>query len=345
MARERSDAFEEFAAWCEGSSPLYARLAAAVADDPSLLELASLVPEGRSPPHLLLGGVHFLLLRGADAPLADYYPSVVEDARPPDAGLVPAFGTFVRERADQLRPILADRRTQTNAVGRSAALYPAFAFAFDRLDGPPAVIELGASAGLNLLWDRFTYDYDGRRVGAVDAPVVIECGLRGGEPPLPTDPPAVRSRIGIDLNALDPTDPTDADWLRALVWPEHADRRRRLNGALALAARAPPTVVEGDAIARLPELIDDVPADVPVCLFHTLFAYQLSAEGRERLSEQLRAIGADRELHWVASGGDGDRSEHAVGLLHGTVTDGDLAVTRLGAFEAHGRWLRWSPEA
>lgn len=269
---------------------------------------------------------------------------MVDDARPPDANLVPAFRSFISDHADRLRPVLTTRRTQTNAVGRSAALYPAFAHAFDRLDGPPALIELGASAGLNLLWDRYGYDYDGRRVGRPDAQLVIECGLRGGEPPLPADPPAVHSRVGIDVNVLDPTDLDDADWLRALVPPDHGDRRERLEGALEVAAADPPDVRAGDAVERLTELVGEVPPGVRICLVHTLFAYQLDADARERFRDRVRSLGAERELHWVASGGDGDRAEHAVGLQYGTVLDGELSVTRLGAFEAHGRWLRWAPE-
>jgi hypothetical protein len=344
MARDLPAAFEDFAAWCQGTSPLYAALAGAVADDSDLLAVAEAVPEGRSAPHLLFGGVHFLLLRGADAQLAAYYPSVTEDARPVDAGLEAAFRVFVDERAAELEPILTERRTQTNAVGRCAALYPAFAHAADRFSSPPAVLDLGASAGLNLLWDRYGYDYDGRRVGRSGSPVVLECGLRGGEPPLPDEPPAVASRVGLDLNPLDPTDPDDADWLRALVWPEHADRRERLNGALEVAAADPPDVVAGDAVERLPELLEGVPRGTAVCLVITLLLYQLPEAERERFRDRVRELGADRELHWIASGGDADRDRHATGLQYGWVEAGELRRTQLGAFEAHGRWLRWEPE-
>lgn len=285
--------------------------------------------------------MHFLLLRGHGSRLAAYYPSVVEQAREPDDASVPAFEAFVAEHEARLRPILTERRTQTNAVGRCAALYPAFAHVIDRLAAQSALIELGASAGLNFYWDRYAYDYDGTRVGVADSPVVIACGLRGSGPPLPADPPAVHSRVGLDLNPLDPSDPADADWLRALVWPEHAARRRRLDGALEIAAGDPPRVVAGDAVERLLQLVGDIPAGVPVCLFPTLFAYQLSEAARERLHDRLRTLGTERELYWVASAVRATRT--STPSASGTVMDGGLETTQLGAFEAHGRWLRWAP--
>lgn len=99
-------------------------------------------------------------------------------------------------------------------------------------------------------------------------------------------------------------------------------------------------MLAGDALDRLPGLVRDVSPAVPVCVYHTLFLYQLPEDDRERLRDQLCRLGSDRELHWVSSAGD-VADERALRLKHGVVRDGGLETERLGAFEQHGRWVRW----
>src|SRR5687767_7873946 len=144
---------------CRGSSPLYERLALAIAEDPELLALAAHAPPGQPAPNLLLAAAHWLLHGERGAAAARFYGSLTETPAPP-AGAAPAFRAFCLERADVIRDLLATRRVQTNEVGRCAYLYPAFGV-IARLAGgrPLGVIEVGASAGLNLLWDRYGYRY------------------------------------------------------------------------------------------------------------------------------------------------------------------------------------------
>lgn len=144
-----------------------------------------------------------------------------------------------------------------------------------------ALVEVGPSAGLNLLWDRYGYDYGAAgQWGDLDSPVRIESAVRAGNPPLPDETPPVASRVGIDLNPLDVTDPDDARWLRSLVWPEHDERHRVLANAIDAARRTPPDIREGDALELLPEVVAEIPDDRPVCVFDTQVRYQLSDEGR-----------------------------------------------------------------
>ncbi|MFB6224727.1 MAG: DUF2332 family protein [Haloarcula sp.] len=183
--------FRDLASWADDSSPLYAHLCRNAATDQDVRNLAATAPEGREAPHLLLAAVHYLLERNQDHRLAAYYPTLVAEPRDPDTDCFPAFREFCLNRADDIRPLLRSRRTQTNAVRRSAVLYPAIARVACDTEGKLALVELGPSAGLNLLFDRYRYDYDGRVVGHSESPVTIKSTVRSGDPPLPESPPAI----------------------------------------------------------------------------------------------------------------------------------------------------------
>jgi hypothetical protein len=360
MARDAyAEHFEGFADWCVGTSPLYERLARGVADDPQRQDLAAETPEGRSPAHLLLGAVHFLLLAGREHRLADYYPTVAEDptdpaesANPanPDEDAFDAFREFSLSNADEIRSIVTTRRTQTNSVRRCAALYPAFETvsrraAADPSDGterrPLALVEVGPSAGLNLLWDRYGYDYgDAGRCGTLDSAVRIESAVHAGNPPLPDDPPPVASRVGVDVNPLDVTDPADARWLKALVWPEHDERHRLLDAAVEVGRRSPPNLHEGDALDLLPEVVAEIPNDRPVCVFDTQVRYQLDEATRERFESVIAELAADRELYSVSGDRSADEYDHGIELTLRTPGENGEAE-RLGVYEQHGAWIAW----
>lgn len=341
------EAFESFADWCVGTSPLYERLARGVADDSALLDLAGVVPEGRSPPHLLLAAVHSLLLAGENHPLSTYYATCTKNPTSPTVSDPrPAFRGFCLGHEAELRTLLTTRRTQTNAVRRCAALLPAFEYVSRTAsDRPIALVELGPSAGLNLCWDRYGYDYgDAGQYGRTDSPVRVESTVRGDRsPPLSEELPPVTSRVGIDLHPLDVTDPDDARWLRALVWPEHGTRHELLEKAIAVARENPPELVAGDAIEMLPDVFAEIPSERPVCVFDTNVRYQLDEAGRERLRSILADIGSERELHVLS----GDRAavghEQGILLTHATF-DPDEQRSGLLVYQQHGEWVEWLAE-
>jgi hypothetical protein len=334
--------FRDLAEWATDSSPLYAHLCREAAEDSDILDIAATVPEGRQAPHLLLAAVHYLLDRHPDHRLAEYYPSISPESQAPDDGCFPAFHEFCLDHADAIRPLLRTRRTQTNAVRRSAVLYPAIAQVASAADGPLALVELGPSAGLNLLFDRYRYDYDGRVVGNSDSPVTIGSRVRRGDPPLPETPPAIRSRVGLDRNPLDVTDEADRDWLRALVWPEHEERRAVLDGALTVARDDPPELIEGDMLDDLPPVLDEIPSDVPVCVVNTLVLYQVPAELSEALTALLEAQMAERQLHWLTGRRDLSGGE-SVELDWKRWSGDGVKTTHLVDYEPHGAWLSWRP--
>lgn len=102
---------------CAGYAPLYERLASGIAGDAEVLALAAGAAPGQPAPNLLLGAIHYLLLRGADDPLARFYPSLAPSPAPP-AGAYPAFRAFCLDRRNEIGWLLSSRRVQTNEVGR-----------------------------------------------------------------------------------------------------------------------------------------------------------------------------------------------------------------------------------
>ena len=336
-----SHSFEQFASHVsQQACPLYARLSGAVAADPELLALASHARRGQPVPNLFFAAIHFLLLKGVQHPLSAFYPSV-SGVIERNADPYPTFRSFCLEHREEIRLLLATRLVQTNEVGRCACLLPAFALIAPRTQGQPlSLVEIGSSAGLNLLWDRYSYDYgEGRRYGALSSPVQIACTLRGNRlPPFPTVLPEVTWRLGIDLHPLSVSDPEAKLWLQALIWPENAQRAERLQQALHLTEQEPPSIMAGDALALLPSVLASVPQETTLCVFHSLTVNQFSREARERLTLLLAEWAAKRLLFRVSLESYGG----AEPLLELTTWRNDLATKQtLAVCDSHAQWLEW----
>src|ERR1700730_4136278 len=204
--RSTAENYLIFGREARGRSAAYESLSAAVAADDLILEFLGTLPPAKRQPNLLFAAARYLL----DAP--------------PDIG---TLRTLVQRNGAELSQVMRARRTQTNEPARCATLLPALA----ALSGPLALIEVGASAGLTLLFDRYSYDYDGHRIAgrAPDAPT-LHCAVRGPAP-LPARVPDIAWRAGLDLNPLDITRDDDVRWLSCLVWPGETGRRKRLAAA------------------------------------------------------------------------------------------------------------------
>ncbi len=331
-----------------GSSPLYERLALGVAEDGELLSLAASSRADQPAPNLLFAAVHLLLLNGTEHRLAAFYPSV-SDRGQAAGDPFPHFRRFCLEHRTEILGLLAERRVQTSVVERCGLLLPAFGVVARRSGGSPLhLVEVGASAGLSLLWDRYRFDYrTGQCCGSASSPVRLEIELRGDvAPPLPEVAPAIAERIGIDLNPLDVEDPDAVQWLRALVWPEARQRMRRLEAAVALARTAPPTLLRGDAIDPLPPVLSRAAPGRVLCVYHAHTIGQFSAEARRRFEGLLGDIGRERDLYWLS-----DEYFRAVdGQMQPTLTlvsfkQGQRREEILAICDVHGRWLEWLGEA
>jgi hypothetical protein len=315
-------------------SPLYAELCEGIATDPELLRLAAQTPTHQPPPNMIFAAAHYLLLRGARHELAAFYPGVSEAPRPAEPAF-PAFRDFCLEQRPAIEQLLATRRTQTNVVRRCACLLPAFS----QLDSPLALVEIGSSAGLNLHWDEYHYDYGDTRWGNPESPVPLRCELRGSIP-LPKLPPEIPVvwRQGIDINPIDPSDSDAVTWLRALIWPEHLDRHARLDRALQIARERPVPVVAGDATVVLDQVLDAVPEEAALCVFVTHALYQFSRDARRSVYATLQRRARDRTVDFISMEGSGtDHSEVYWNRYRGRTRE----TFKLANAHPHGWWIEW----
>jgi len=324
------------------NSPLYARFAEGVGHDPVLREFAATAKEGQPHANILFAAVHFLLLRGARDPLRRFYPDLngwktIEGEDP-----FPVFKAFVESHRAELAPIIASRITNTNEVGRSGVLHAGFRAVAAEAGEPLNLIEIGPSAGLNLIWDRYSVRYHrGSQIFAVDTPdraLVIDVELRGDKVPPLGPAPKVASRVGLELNPVDLSDPDARDWLKALIFPEHRHRFERLDAALKAYAEAKPQIRIGDALALLPNALRDVPENQPVCVYHTYVTYQFSGDMREALDNLLTAAGLRRTV-WRLSAEGTLAGENP--LILRRYHDGTRETRKLALCHPHGAWLEW----
>jgi hypothetical protein len=274
LARE----FRDFAdRQCRGRSPLYADLAEGVAADPELLTLAGGVALGQPAPNLLLGVIHWLLLRNAGSELAAFYPSVAGDAVA-HGDPVPALRSFCLTHRDEILELTASRSVTTNEVGRCAVFLPAlYTIASSLEDSPIHFVDIGASLGLGLLWDRLQVQYTGARtLGPADAAMVLQADARGVDSLLTVgEPPRGGSAVGIELADMDVACDDDVDWVDALIWPEAHERRARFQRAVSIARRSPPRILRGDARALLEPYLSALPAGEPACVLLSFVGYQM----------------------------------------------------------------------
>ncbi len=260
--------------------------------------------------------------------------------------------------------LLETRLVQTNEVRRCAYLYPAFCYIYGLAELPLALIEIGTSAGLQLLWDQYAYSYEGMpgRYGEGESELLLSSEPRGDVIPfLLENSPPVASRTGVDLHVNDLSDPEDLLWMKALIWPEHRERMANFEKTADLMqinakdaenvnAKNAETVdylkyakstkyavelVEGDGIRILDSLAADTPSRSALCIFHTHVANQFSEEDKELLLACIRRIGQERDVFHLYN------NMRDAKLHLDYVVDGVASSLTLAETDGHGRWFRW----
>jgi len=339
MSETASEIFERFARdEFHNTSPLYEQLSRGVAQDPELLALAAQCRKDERMPNLFFAAVHYLLLKGISHPLARFYQSLGGSYAVSDDPM-PDFRSFCLQHVERIRELIAVRLVQTNEVSRCAGLAPVLVAASKDVSGRPLyLVDIGASAGLNLFWDRYGYKYGDRiEAGDRNSPVQIECELRGSTlPPFPAIFPQVTGRVGVDLNPLDMGVEEDALWLRSLIWPEHEKRSQLLRDAIAIVLQQPPELVAGDAADRLPEIISAVPAGSVLCIVR-IFT-NLPRQSSERFRAIVSAYGAKHDVLMITIRGHGSDDSQ---LVLTSFINGQRNERSLAYMKNHGNWIEW----
>jgi len=275
-------------------SPLYAELLEHAARDvdsggPSLDVLRDCAGEPADSALALrfLSAVHRVVLEGDAPQLARHYPSAEGSAGP--HGAWPAFRQVLLEHSERLRAAVA-LPCQTNDVGRCAALLPGFLAVAAEYGLALRILELGSSAGLNLLWDRYRYEAETWSWGPQGSPVTLS-GDFSGRPDGP-DHVVVLERSGCDAAPLDVADPDARLTLRSSIWADQVRRHELLDAALDMARANPPTVDRADAGDWLEAKLGDRVPGTSTVVFHSILWQYLDDRQRERLRALLQAAGA-----------------------------------------------------
>jgi hypothetical protein len=329
-----------------GRSPLYVALIADAADDYQAGGVVARLfagvepPPGAVPALRLMAALHELALTGREPELSAFYPSA-GGARPPHDAWQIARAALERN-FDWIAPRL-HRTVQTNEPGRSAALYAVLLWLTSAYGRRLRLLEIGASAGLNLICDRYRYDVGGLTLGAPDSPVRFEQPWRPA-PAIDLTAAATALRIshreGCDANPLDPASPDDRRRLISYIWPDERDRLARLDAALSVAAPRPPMVVRAQAVDWLPDALSRRRDGELTVVWHSLMRqYVDPGEWRALLEAFGAALAAnpERPIAWVGM-------EPVSGVFGGEITvqtAPDQMARRVARCDDHGPPVVW----
>jgi hypothetical protein len=322
VAEDLRSRYERFArVEADPRSPLYAEWARGVASDGDVIARIETLPPVKQQANLVFASARF-----AGVPLAGW----------------PEVRKRFLESWEPIAACALQRSTQTNEARRLATLVPILG----RLVQPIALIEVGASAGLCLYPDRWSYDFgNGRTVLTSGAPLLST--RANAATPVPDAVPQVTWRAGIDLDPLDASNEDDLRWLETLIWPvgqgeEDAERLHRLRAAADIARSDPPRIDRGDLLTDTGRLIDETSRQVEhVVVFHSAVLAYLPEDARSRFADLMASVPAT----WIANEG--------LGIVAGTKSipdapPGAFAITVDGSpvalADPHGAWLTWLGE-
>jgi len=315
-----------------GVSTIFDGWATGLAADESLLKLLAPLSRIKQQPNLV-----FAAARWTGCPVGPF----------------DAFRDWMLEHWPEIEATILARSTQTNEAARCSALITALA----GIEGPVALLEVGASAGLCLYPDRYSYrfaragsgggaDPGSGRVVALDladgiSRVVIPCQAGGGIH-LPERLPQVVWRAGIDRSPIDARDADELRWLETLIWPEHPDRVARLHAAALIAAADPPHLRRGDLVELLASTAEWAPGDATLVVFHSAVLSYLPGERRAEFERIVRGLDAV----WVSNEARGVLPAVDAGLPSGLDERGFILARNgvpLALTGPHGQWIDGLP--
>ncbi|MBB3993384.1 hypothetical protein GGR95_001012 [Sulfitobacter undariae] len=291
-------------------------------------------PAGHSLPLRIAGGLHALVLTQRDAGLIATYPP----HRPTDTALRDAVLAALETHQDFLLE-WTNSPPQTNEVRRSAVLIAGAQVAVTHFDLPVHLSELGASGGLNLMWDHYALEVMDQRFGPDKAALTLAPKWTGKAPPAKTV--HIVDRSGADLNPLDPQDETDLLRLTAYLWADQPDRLALTRAAASVMTAQ---IDKSDAIDWLATRLATAPQGQLHLIQHSVAWQYFPEEVQARGTALIEAAGAqataDRPLAWLSMESDGDATGGKGAAITLRLWPGDITLA-LGRADFHGRWVDW----
>jgi hypothetical protein len=285
----------------------------------------------------LCGGLHALVLSGADPALAAIYPPNVTD----DESLADVFLNSIKRNDETLSRAL-ESAPQTNEIGRAGMLLPGFLMIARETGLPLALNEIGSSAGLNLLFDRFHYRYGDVEWGDGDSPARLQPEVRGEAPSL-RGSVEILSRSGCDIAPIDVKKDGDRLRLRSFVWADQDARLARLDAAIALAASVPFVLERSNAVEFVARKLGHRHPGSVFVLFHSIMWQYMPQASKSAIEAALAEAGgaatADSPVAWLRMEPLDTRDPHATLSL--TLWPGGK-TRQLAKCDYHGRWIEWA---
>jgi len=283
------------------------------------------------------GGLHALVLSDADEELATAYPPHAADV-----GDLTRILPGAISRNDATLGHALDSAPQTNEIARSAMLLPGFLTIAREAGLPLDICEIGSSAGLNLLFDRFSYDFGGKLWGDPASPVRLAPDLRGDIAPPLDGTIAIAGRVGNDIRPIDVAVPAARLRLRSYVWADQTLRLSRLDAAIGLAEASPFTLEHADAAAFVRRRFAGRAAGTARVLFHSIMWQYLPDTAKQAITSTLleaaRTAALDAPIAWLRMEPLDTRNPYATLSL--TLWPGG-ETRHLARCDYHGRWIEW----
>ncbi|KPF89940.1 hypothetical protein IP83_01255 [Novosphingobium sp. AAP93] len=288
-------------------------------------------------PLRLAGGFHHLVLSGTDVRLGEVYRGELTDQDAVDALILE-----LTHRYDTALLPWLDGPPQTNEAGRSASIMAALLWLSPRVGPRFEMNELGASAGVNTMMDRYHYNLGGTQVGPQDSPMQIKPEWRG--PPPLSAPVEITSIQGCDRAPVNLADPAQALRLKSYVWAEVTERLARIDAAIHLAGEHPPHLTQMDAgdwvDHRLAAPLEEGTTRV---FYHSIVWQYLPPETRARITMAITGAGeAGQRLAWIMLETNRETFRHELTVRH---WPGGSEPALLGEAHAHGAWVAWHGKA
>ena len=329
---------------CKNRSPLYYHLSKAVSEDKTVLSIAAQCQERQPYPNLLFAAVHYLLLQSPSEKLAAYYPSLHADPK----GFIPfdLFKSFCLENKAAIIEIEKTRIVQTNPINRTSYLMPIFSSYFDGVSDV-TLIDIGASSGLNLNMDLYEYEltHDDKLFKFGRSPVKIKTEIKDGKTPDLKNIISIKQKIGIDQNPLDISIIEKGLWLKALIWPDHRARFKRMDAAIKVGQTSDINLIKGQSLKDFRKVIESIPSNEPLAVYHTHVLYQFKKEERIAFRAMLDEIGQNRDFLYLATEGaiifDEPNPPKEVWVKLTDYKKGQKTSSLKAITDGHANWIKW----
>ena len=335
--------FTQYGADIGESSEIYAYLATNVSKEQKLLEMVTKNNKNNQlPPLILFGPVHYLLLKGYDHPLKNYYPTITGTPVTDYNGFYELFQDFCQKNSQEIIQLMQTKIIQTNEVRRSTVLLTGFNWIINReKKSNLSLIEIGCSAGLNLYWDKYCYKYEEKSIGINPCNFILDIQVKGDfRPDLDLKSVQIIDRFGIDLNPLDLKNEEDGLWLQALIWPEQLKRLHNLQKAIKISGNELKTLFKGNAALELPKIINKTNKESILVIYQSFAFYLFSDKDKQTIQDYLIEYSKNRQIYLLSMEWQGVEGKRTF-LKVDHFKQGNMESFILAECHHHAKWIKW----